>query len=47
MTGRPTPPMRDAVRVKDLDGERYLSRINCEMGPAADTVFDAQGVSGH
>jgi len=34
------------VRVKDLDGERYLSRVNCEMGPAADAVFDAQGVTG-
>ena len=35
-----------AVRVKDLDGERYLWRVNCEMGPAADTVFDSQGVAG-
>src|SRR5262249_40411262 len=35
-----------AVRVKDVDGERYLWRINCEMGQAADTIFDAQGVSG-
>jgi DNA-binding transcriptional LysR family regulator len=35
-----------AVRVKDLDGEHYLSRINCEFGDAADAVFDAQGVSG-
>ena len=35
-----------AVRVKDLDGEHYLWRINCEMGQAADAIFDAQGVSG-
>jgi DNA-binding transcriptional LysR family regulator len=35
-----------AVRVKDLDGERYLWRVNCEMGPAADAIFDAQGVGG-
>ena len=35
-----------SVRVKDLDGERYLARVNCEMGPAADAVFDAQGVTG-
>lgn len=38
--------MQNAIRVKDLDGERYLWRINCEMGQAADTVFDAQGVTG-
>src|ERR1043165_5124876 len=38
--------MLDAIRVKDLDGEHYLARINCEMGPAADAVFDAQGVGG-
>jgi len=35
-----------AVRVKDLDGERYLWRVNCEMGQAADEIFDAQGVGG-
>jgi LysR family transcriptional regulator, hydrogen peroxide-inducible genes activator len=35
-----------AVRVKDLDGEHYLSRVNCEFGDAADAVFDAQGVAG-
>src|SRR5690242_6832510 len=28
-----------SVRVKDLDGERYLWRVNCEMGPAADAIF--------
>jgi DNA-binding transcriptional LysR family regulator len=38
--------MLDAIRVKDLDGEHYLARINCEMGPAADAIFDAQGVGG-
>ena len=37
---------QDAVRVKELDGERYLWRTNCEMGPAADAIFDAQGVGG-
>jgi LysR family hydrogen peroxide-inducible transcriptional activator len=37
---------RSAIRVKDLDGEHYLCRINCEMGEAADAVFDAQGVAG-
>ena len=37
---------RDAVRVKDLDGERYLWRVNCEYGAAADAVFDAQNVTG-
>jgi LysR family hydrogen peroxide-inducible transcriptional activator len=35
-----------AVRVKDLDGEHYLARVNCEFGDAADAVFDAQGVTG-
>ena len=34
------------MRVKDLDGERYLSRVNCEYGQAADAVFDAQSVGG-
>src|SRR3954453_15763832 len=38
--------MLDAIRVKDLDGEHYLARVNCEMGPVADAVFDAQGVGG-
>jgi DNA-binding transcriptional LysR family regulator len=37
---------QSAIRVKDLDGEHYLARVNCEMGPAADAVFDAQGVGG-
>jgi LysR family transcriptional regulator, hydrogen peroxide-inducible genes activator len=35
-----------AVRVRDLDGEHYLARVNCEFGDAADAVFDAQGVTG-
>src|SRR5262249_16318009 len=26
--------------------ERYLSRVNCEMGDTADAIFDAQGVGG-
>jgi DNA-binding transcriptional LysR family regulator len=37
---------QSAIRVKDLDGEHYLSRVNCEMGDAADAIFDAQGVTG-
>ena len=37
---------QEAIRVKDLDGEHYLSRVNCEMGDAADAIFEAQGVSG-
>jgi LysR family hydrogen peroxide-inducible transcriptional activator len=32
------------VRVKDLHGERYLSRVNCEYGGPADRVFDEQQV---
>lgn len=38
--------MRDAIRVKDLAGEHYLSRINCEYAAAADAVFDAQHIEG-
>ena len=37
---------QSAVRVKDLDGEHYLARVNCEFGDAADAVFDEQGVTG-
>jgi DNA-binding transcriptional LysR family regulator len=37
---------QSAIRVKDLDGEHYLWRINCEFGPTADAIFDAQGVTG-
>jgi LysR family hydrogen peroxide-inducible transcriptional activator len=32
------------VQVKELNGERYLSRVNCEYGLAADRVFDQQKV---
>jgi LysR family hydrogen peroxide-inducible transcriptional activator len=32
------------VRVKELDGERYLSRVNCEYGTSIDPVFDEQKV---
>ncbi|HWF95311.1 MAG TPA: LysR family transcriptional regulator [Xanthobacteraceae bacterium] len=28
------------VQVRELHGERYLSRVNCEYGMAADRVFD-------
>ncbi len=35
---------QNAVRVKDLDGEHYLWRVNCEYG-AADAVFDEQHVN--
>ena len=30
--------------MKDLHGERYLCRINCEMGVPADRVFEEQKV---
>jgi LysR family hydrogen peroxide-inducible transcriptional activator len=36
----------NAIRVKDLDGEHYLWRVNCEYGAAADTIFEQQGVGG-
>jgi len=32
------------VQVRELDGERYLSRVNCEYGLAADRVFEQQNV---
>ena len=32
------------VRVKDLGGERYLSRVHCEYGGPADRIFDEQQV---
>jgi LysR family hydrogen peroxide-inducible transcriptional activator len=35
---------RPMVRVRDLDGEGYLSRINCEYGGPADQVFNEQRV---
>jgi LysR family hydrogen peroxide-inducible transcriptional activator len=30
--------------VRDLDGEHYLSRVNCEYGGPADRVFEEQQV---
>jgi DNA-binding transcriptional LysR family regulator len=36
---------RNAVRVKDLDGECYLSRVNCEYDEPVSRVFDEQGVA--
>jgi DNA-binding transcriptional LysR family regulator len=38
--------MLNAIRVRDLSGEHYLSRINCEYAAAADAIFDAQHVEG-
>ena len=35
---------RNAVRVKDLDGECYIHRTNCEFAGYADPVFQAQNV---
>jgi LysR family transcriptional regulator, hydrogen peroxide-inducible genes activator len=32
------------VKVRDLDGERYLSRVHCEYGGPADRIFDDQRV---
>jgi DNA-binding transcriptional LysR family regulator len=32
------------IRVKDLDGERYLSRVRCEYGGPADRIFEEQKV---
>lgn len=34
----------DAVRARDLDGERYLSRLNCEFGEFMLEVYQDQGV---
>ena len=36
---------RNAVSVKDLDGECYIHRTNCEFAGYADPVFQAQNVS--
>jgi len=33
-----------SVRVKDLHGQRYLERVNCEYGSSIDPVFDEQQV---
>ena len=35
---------QDAIRVKDLDGECYIHRMNCEFAGYADPVFAAQNV---
>ena len=35
--------MNNAVRVRDLDGERYLNRINCEQVNVARDVFAQHG----
>ena len=34
----------NAVRLKDLDGERYLSRVNCEYDEPATRIFNEQRV---
>jgi LysR family transcriptional regulator, hydrogen peroxide-inducible genes activator len=36
---------QNAVRVKDLDGEKYLNRTNCEFNGYAGQFFRQQGVS--
>jgi len=38
--------MLNAIRVKDLNGEHYLSRINCEYAGPADAIFTEQHVDG-
>lgn len=38
--------MQNAIRVKDLNGEHYLSRINCEYAGPADAIFTEQHVDG-
>jgi DNA-binding transcriptional LysR family regulator len=35
--------MNNAIRVRDLDGERYLNRINCEYASHAGHIFAQQG----
>jgi len=35
--------MNNAIRVRDLDGERYLNRINCEYASHAGHIFSQQG----
>lgn len=32
------------ISVRDLDGQNYLERINCEFGGFAERIFDEQGV---
>jgi LysR family transcriptional regulator, hydrogen peroxide-inducible genes activator len=34
---------RDAVMIRDLDGERYLERLNCEVAARIGVMFDALG----
>jgi LysR family hydrogen peroxide-inducible transcriptional activator len=34
----------DAIRVRDLDGECYIHRMNCEFAGYADPIFAAQNV---
>lgn len=36
---------RDAIRLPDLDGERYLVRTSCEFNGYADRFFEEQGVT--
>ncbi len=36
---------QNAVRLRDLDGERYLSRANCEFGPHVAKIAAEQGVA--
>ena len=36
-----------AVRVKDIDGENYIHRNNCEFAGYADNILAAQGVTCH
>jgi DNA-binding transcriptional LysR family regulator len=35
--------MNNAIRVRDLDGERYLNRVNCEYASHAGHIFSQQG----
>lgn len=35
---------KDAIAVRDLDGEDYLDRVHCEYAERADRVFKEQGV---
>ena len=35
--------MNNAIRVRDLNGERYLNRVNCEYASHAGHIFSQQG----
>jgi LysR family hydrogen peroxide-inducible transcriptional activator len=35
--------MNNAIRVRDLNGERYLNRVNCEYASHAGHIFSKQG----